>query len=182
MMSRWLPTGMFCQLLFSGLWFGLAGGVLVAQQAPRPMPEPDTDVALWRQRRELPADLYESRLLIRVLGLMPEQRRQIQEIRRQEGPTLNAARREVLRRRQALTEALYGTESSESLVEQCARDLASAEANLTQLRARMQYRIRMVLTPDQVRILNELRAEPKTPQPLTPERPGQRHPGRSPLP
>jgi Spy/CpxP family protein refolding chaperone len=106
----------------------------------------------------------------------------MQEVRRQEGPTLNAARREVFRRRQALTEAIYSVETSESLVEQCARDLAAAEANLIQLRARMQYRIRMVLTPDQVRILNELRADPGTFQPRAPERPGQRQPGRPPTP
>jgi Spy/CpxP family protein refolding chaperone len=104
------------------------------------------------------------------------------EVRRQEMPALNAARREVFRRRQALTEAIYSVETSESLVEQCARDLAAAEANLIQLRARMQYRIRMVLTPDQVRILNELRADPGTFQPRAPERPGQRQPGRPPTP
>ncbi len=181
-MPRLLLTGMFCQLLFGSLWWGVVGGVLMAQQPSRPLPEPDADVAILRQGAELPAALYESRLLVRVLGLTPEQRREMQEVRRQEGPALNAARREVFRRRQALTEAIYSVETSGSSVEQCARELAEAEANLIQLRARMQYRIRMVLTPDQVRILNELRADPGTFQPRGPERPGQRPPGRPPTP
>jgi len=181
-MPHLLPTKMFCQLLLGNLWLGVIGGTLVAQQPSRPMPEPDADAAIVRQGAELPAAFYESRLLVRVLGLTPEQRRQMQEVRRQEGPTLNAARREVFRRRQALTEAIYSVETSESLVEQCARELAEAEANLTRLRARMQYRIRMVLTPDQVRILNELRADPGTFQPHAPERPGQGLPDRPPTP
>lgn len=181
-MPHLLPTKMFCQLLLGNLWLGVIGGTLVAQQPSRPMPEPDADAAIVRQGAELPAALYESRLLVRVLGLTPEQRRQMQEVRRQEGPTLNAARREVFRRRQALTEAIYSVETSESLVEQCARDLAAAEANLIQLRARMQYRIRMVLTPDQVRILNELRVDPGTFRPRAPERPGQGLPDRPPTP
>lgn len=182
MMSRLLPARMFCQVLFSSLWFGVAGGLLVAQQPSRPMPEPDAEAVLLRQGGELPAAIYESRLLVRVLGLTPEQRRQMREIRRQEGPALNAARRAVFQCRQALTEAIYGVETSESLVEQRARDLAAAEAELTQLRARMQYHIRTVLTSDQVRILNELRADPGTLQPRTLERPGQRQPGRPPAP
>jgi hypothetical protein len=92
-MPHLLPTKMFCQLLLGNLWLGVIGGTLVAQQPSRPMPEPDADAAIVRQGAELPAAFYESRLLVRVLGLTPEQRRQMHEVRRQEmtNPECSAA-------------------------------------------------------------------------------------------
>lgn len=158
-MPYWLRLGMCGRLLLGLLCSGLLSQASLAQQN-RPAPTDEPDVSMLRQGAELPAALYESRLLVRALGLTPEQMRRMQDVRRQTGPEMNLARREVFQRRRALNEAIYGEEASEQEVEQRARALADAEATLIQLRARMQYRIRTLLTPEQLRILNELRTAP----------------------
>lgn len=162
--------------LCCAVWSGAA-----AAQQPPPLPPDEPDVAPPGQETALPTALYESRLLARVLGLTPEQTRRMQEVRRRAGPAMQAARRKVAECRRRLNDAVYGVETSEALVEERARELAAAEAELTQLRARMQYRIRMVLTDEQLRTLNELRAEPPESFPRRrPERFGR--PGRRPAP
>ncbi|MCS7079970.1 MAG: periplasmic heavy metal sensor [Chloracidobacterium sp.] len=160
--------------VFGGfLLYGVLVGTAVAQQPSPPPPPDDPDAALLRQETALPAALYESRLLARALGLTPDQVRRMQEVRRQEGPAMQAARRKVVACRRLLNDAIYGEETSDALVDQRARELAAAEAELTQLRARMQYRIRAVLTVEQLRTLNELRAEPREDfLRRRPERPG----------
>ncbi|OYT71939.1 MAG: hypothetical protein CFK52_06795 [Chloracidobacterium sp. CP2_5A] len=143
------------------LFWGISGGAGFAQQPARPMPADDPNVAILRQGAELPAALYESRLLARALQLTPDQMRRMREVRRQEAMAMQAARRKVADCRRLLNDAIYGEETSESIVEQRARELAAAEADLTQLRARMQYRVRAILTAEQVRAFNELRADPR---------------------
>ncbi len=178
-MPCWLPWGMFGGLLFWGmlLFGGMPDGTAFAQQPPPRMPGDDLEAAPLRPA-EMPATaLYESRLLARALRLTPEQARRMQEIRRQEGPAMQSARRQVMAYRRRLNDAIYGEETSEALVEQRARELAAAETELTQLRARLQYRIRAVLTPEQVRVFNELRADPRgTLERRGPERPAPARP------
>lgn len=175
MMRRWLRRG----LCGGGLWCAVWWGTVAAQQPAPPLPPDDPDTVLQRRGAEFPAALYESRLLARVLGLTPDQTRRMQEVRRREGPAMQAARRRVADCRRRLNDAIYGVETNEALVEERARELAAAEAELTQLRARLQYRIRTVLTDEQLRTLNELRADPpESPPRRGPERPGR--PGRRP--
>ena len=167
-MSRWLRWGLCGGLLIYGV---LPAGA-AAQHSP-PLPTPQETPVVLGQRPE-PGGLPASRLLARALGLTPEQVRRMQEVRRQESPAIQSAGRKVAVCRRRLNDAIYGLETSEALVEQRARELAAAEADLIQLRARLQYRIRTVLTDEQLRVFNELRTEPPQDVP----RRGMRRPGR----
>jgi len=93
--------------------------------------------------------------LLQQLDLSPEQRAQIRTIREQNKDELNAATRRLRQAQRALDDAVYDDNANESLVEERAREVAAAQAEVVRRRALTELQINRVLTPAQ---LNKFRA------------------------
>jgi Spy/CpxP family protein refolding chaperone len=97
--------------------------------------------------------------LVRRLNLTPAQRLQLREIRSQREPEARELARRVRLARRALDEAIYADAAEDALVEQRARELASAQAALVRLRAATELKVRRVLTAEQLQTFRELRRQ-----------------------
>lgn len=95
--------------------------------------------------------------LLRALNLTPEQRRQIDAIRREVAPQGRAAAARLRAARRALDEAIYADAPDETTVRERALELSAAQAAQVQLRALTELRIRRVLSPEQLNVFRELR-------------------------
>jgi Spy/CpxP family protein refolding chaperone len=152
-------------------------GVAASAQEPAPQnPTPeDRPNQNQNQRPGLDAifrGFYESKLLIRALNLTPDQMGRIRVMQREFGPTLVAAQRAVRQRRIALEDAIFNPNSDEAAIEQLAKELAQAEGRALMIRTKMQFQIRQILTPEQLKTFNDLRNENR------PEPPNRANPGR----
>lgn len=112
-----------------------------------------------RDMRLVPPGVAFPRVLIRVfrqLDLSNEQRERLEQLSRRAGNQVPALNR--LRRAQSelLDEALYGENFDPQLVEKRANDLASTQAELIKLQARLMSSIRQILTPEQSAKFREL--------------------------
>ncbi len=151
------------------LTFGLS--VAVSAQEPvkqNPAQEGGQAAPNQNQRPGLDAifrGFYESKLLIRALNLTPEQMGRMRAMQREVGPSLIAAQRIIRQRRIALEDAIFNPETDEAAIEQLAKELAQAEGRALLIRTRMQFQIRQILTPEQLKTFNELRNEGRPPQP-----------------
>ena len=97
--------------------------------------------------------------LIRQLNLTPEQREQIRSIRQgnqAERATVNQRLRET---NDALDKALDSDTPDEARVEQCVRDVATAQAAAMRIRILTEIRVRRVLTAEQRTILRSLQRQ-----------------------
>lgn len=94
--------------------------------------------------------------LARAIGLTPQQRTQMEGIRRSFDDDVIAAGRRVRQARAALDASIMREPFDEELISVRADELAGAQADLIRLQARMRARVRGVLTPDQVLKFNEL--------------------------
>jgi Spy/CpxP family protein refolding chaperone len=97
--------------------------------------------------------------LLRRLNLSPEQVSQIREIRRQHEAEGRELVRRINRARRALNEAIYADQSDEALVGERSRELAEAQAAATRLRAQVEWKVRRVLTNEQLARLREFRQQ-----------------------
>ncbi len=97
-----------------------------------------------------------SRRLLRILNLTPEQ---LVEIRRLSAQSVDE-RRQLQQRwqaaRRALDDAIYSN-ADEATIELRVREAAQAQAAIVRMRALTEYRIRRVLTPQQLETLRALR-------------------------
>jgi len=96
---------------------------------------------------------------IRQLNLTPEQRQKIRAItedNREERVRINRRLREA---QFALEQTLDGDSPSEAAVEDRIREVSNAQAAQIRMRALTELKIRSVLTPEQLRVWRELRAE-----------------------
>lgn len=95
--------------------------------------------------------------LFQLLNLTPEQINQIRAINLEtRGQTREAAQKQRDARR-ALDIAIYADNPSAGEVERRAREFADAQAELSKLRARTEFRIRQVLTAEQLARFREAR-------------------------
>lgn len=127
------------------------------QAAPNQNQRPGLD-AIFR-------GFYESKLLIRALNLTPEQMGRMRAMQREVGPSLITAQRIIRQRRAALEDAIFNPEADEAAIEQLAKELAQAEGRALLIRTKMQFQIRQILTPEQLKTFNELRNEGRQPPP-----------------
>lgn len=107
---------------------------------------------LSEQQQDVPVDDP-----VRELNLSPEQRERIRAIReqtREERADINQRLRATHR---ALEEALDSENPIEGVVEQRLREVAEAQAASTRMRVLTEFRIRRVLTPEQLKTLRTLR-------------------------
>ncbi len=112
-----------------------------------------------------------ARGLLRILNLTPDQQAEIRRISAQSA----GERRELQRRwqlaRRALDEAIYSVTADEAIIELRAGEAAGVQAAIVRMRALTEYRIRRVLTPEQLQILRDLRARfPNRPNRMRSER------------
>jgi Spy/CpxP family protein refolding chaperone len=99
------------------------------------------------------------RRLMQAIGLTPEQRMRMQEIRRSHEDQSLAAGRRLRQSRQALDRAIMSEPYSEAEVRRATEALAAAQADKIRLDASVRAQVRGVLTPDQVQRFHQLQRE-----------------------
>lgn len=99
------------------------------------------------------------RRLMQAVGLTPEQRFRMQEIRRSHEDEVIAAGRRVRQARQTLDRAIMSEPYNEAEVNKAIESLAAAQADKARIDARVRAQVRAVLTPDQIRRFNQLQRE-----------------------
>ena len=99
------------------------------------------------------------RRLMQAIGLTPEQRMRMQEIRRNHEDESLAAGRRLRQARQALDRAIMSEPYSEAEVRRATEALAGAQADKIRLDASVRAQVRGVLTPDQVQRFHQLQRE-----------------------
>src|SRR5438128_6113997 len=97
--------------------------------------------------------------LMQAVGLTPEQRMRMQEIRRGHEDEVTAAGRRVRLARQALDRAIMSEPYNEAEVNRAIESLATAQADKARIDARVRAQVRAVLTPEQIRRFNQLQRE-----------------------
>lgn len=144
----------------------------VAQETGATSARQEEDAAARRQERAArQEDSPRGRVdWMRRLNLTPEQVAQIGEIRRQAEADGRPLVRRLSRARRALDEAIYSESSNEALIEESAREVAAAQAELTRLRAATELRVRRVLTPEQLNLFRDLRRQAQSRQTIRRER------------
>jgi Spy/CpxP family protein refolding chaperone len=124
-----------------------------AQSAPQDAPQSGRQEG-GRQPGRVPGND-----LMRRLNLTAEQRERLREIRVQSESDARELTRRVRLARRALDEAIYADGLDESAVEQRARSLTDAQAELLRLRMTTELKVRRVLTPEQLRTFRQLRRQ-----------------------
>lgn len=97
--------------------------------------------------------------LMQAIGLTPEQRVRMQEIRRNHEDETLASGRRLRQARQALDRAIMSEPYSEAEVHRATEALAAAQADKIRLDASVRAQVRGVLTPDQVQRFHQLQRE-----------------------
>jgi Spy/CpxP family protein refolding chaperone len=97
--------------------------------------------------------------LMQAIGLSPEQRMRMQEIRRSHVDELAAAGRRLRQSRQALDQAIMSEPYSEPEVRRATEALAAAQADKIRIDATVRSQVRGVLTADQVQRFHQLERE-----------------------
>ncbi|HEX8636230.1 MAG TPA: Spy/CpxP family protein refolding chaperone [Pyrinomonadaceae bacterium] len=99
--------------------------------------------------------------LLRILNLTPEQRAQINAIRRETEPQGRLLGARLRAARRALDEAIYSANPGESFIEERVRELGAAQTAVVRLRSLTELRIRRVLTPAQLDAFRRLQRQPR---------------------
>lgn len=97
--------------------------------------------------------------LLQLLNLTPAQLAQIRRIRQENQPELRLTVERVRQAQRALDEAIYSETADERMIEDRARELSSAQAAHTRLRALTELRVRRILTPQQLNVFRNLQTQ-----------------------
>lgn len=97
--------------------------------------------------------------VMQAIGLSPDQRMRMQEIRRSHEDEVISAGRRLRQARQALDRAIMSEPYNEVEVRRATEDLATAQAEKIRLDSRVRAQVRGVLTPDQVVRFHQLQRE-----------------------
>ena len=98
-------------------------------------------------------------MVMQRLGLTPDQRTRMQEIRRSHEDEAAATGRRLRRARAALDGAIMSENYAEENVRRATEELAAAQADKIRLESRIRSQVRGVLTVEQVREFNRLEQE-----------------------
>jgi len=134
----------------------LPGGQRGINRPPFGNPQPE------RKRPLNPNQIKKQELQRRVMqaiGLSPDQRMRMQEIRRSHDEEVITAGRRLRLARQALDRAIMSEPYNEAEVRRATDALAEAQADKIRLDARVRAQVRGVLTPDQVQRFNQLQRQ-----------------------
>jgi Spy/CpxP family protein refolding chaperone len=113
-----------------------------AQQQPKPGSEQDDKPG---------APLFEQ------LNLAPEQIKQIRAINRDTREQMRGAAQKQREARRALDSAIYADNPNEQEIEKRLQEFSEAQAAVSKMRARTEFRIRRVLNNEQLVLFRELR-------------------------
>ncbi|MDQ3684048.1 MAG: Spy/CpxP family protein refolding chaperone, partial [Acidobacteriota bacterium] len=91
------------------------------------------------------------------LNLSPEQRAQIVGIRRRSEGEGRVLVQRLRRARRALDASIYADNVDDKSIEEGAREVAAAQAEIVRLRAVTELRLRRILTPEQLGLLRDWR-------------------------
>lgn len=94
---------------------------------------------------------------VRELNLSPEQREQIRALREQTRDERAAINQRLRATNRALEEVLDSDNPNEAVIEERLREVAEAQAASMRMRVLTEFRIRRVLTPEQLTTLRTLR-------------------------
>lgn len=97
--------------------------------------------------------------LMQAIGISPEQRMRMQEIRRSHDDEVISAGRRLRQARQALDRAIMSEPFSETEVRKATEALTSAQGDKIRLDATVRTQVRGVLTADQVQRFHQLQRE-----------------------
>ena len=134
----------------------LPGGQGGINRPPFGIPQPG------RNRPLNPNQIKKQQLQQRVMqavGISPEQRMRIQEIRRSHDDEVISSGRRLRQARQALDRAIMSEQFNEAEVRRATEALAAAQADKTRLDASVRAQVRGVLTTDQVQRFHQLQRE-----------------------
>lgn len=95
--------------------------------------------------------------LLQQLNLAPEQVQQLRRINQETREQIRAANQRQREARRALDAAIYAENPSREEVERLTRELSQAQAEMLKLRTGVEFRIRQILTPEQLARFRELR-------------------------
>jgi Spy/CpxP family protein refolding chaperone len=132
------------------------GGQRGINRPPLGIPQPG------RNRPLNPNQLKKQQLQQRVMqaiGISPEQRMRMQEIRRSHDDEVISAGRRLRQARQALDRAIMSEQFNEAEVRRATEALASAQADKIRIDAGVRAQVRGVLTADQVQRFHQLQRE-----------------------
>jgi len=132
-------------LLFVGCALGLSAQ---AQNENNATPAP----AQAEQPRPAEGDMQ----LLPKLNLTDEQRAQLLFIKQQLDEDLMPAQMRLRQARRALNQAINAENPDQNLVNERVREAAAAQAAIFQLRAQAEFKVRQVLTPEQLRTFRQL--------------------------
>ena len=135
---------------------GLPGGQRGINRPPFGVPQPG------RNRPLNPNQLKRQQLQQRVMqaiGISPEQRMRMQEIRRNHDDEVISAGRRLRQARQALDRAIMSEQFNEAEVRRATEALAAAQADKTRLDASVRTQVRGVLTAAQVQRFHQFQRE-----------------------
>ena len=122
--------------------------------------------------------------MLRMLGLSPDQMRQIRRINMERNPQLNAAVERQRMANQALDAAIYAEQANEADVQARLRELHAAHGEVLRNRFMKEFAIRRLLTPDQLvkfRRMRERFERAREDAVRKNNKQNQRGPGRNPL-
>ncbi len=97
--------------------------------------------------------------VMQAIGISPEQRMRMQEIRRSHDDEVVSSGRRLRQARQALDRAIMSEPFNEAEVRRATEALTAAQAEKTRLDASVRAQVRGVLTADQVQRFNQLQRE-----------------------
>lgn len=97
--------------------------------------------------------------LMDALNLTPEQRAQLVTMARQDGVEIAAARQRLQAARRALNQAIYTDNPEQNIVGERTRDLLAAQNELTRLTTQAEFKVRQVLTPEQLKTFQLIRRQ-----------------------
>lgn len=137
------------RLALLALFLTAGGGVTVVRA------QDDADAPTPEARRGGAAGL------LRALNLTPEQRAQIQAIRRETEPQVRRLGMRLRQARRALDEAIYADNPDERLIEERVREVGAAQAAVLRLRAFTELKIRRVLSNEQLDAFRRLQRRPR---------------------
>ena len=147
----------------AAIWLALSVPLLFSSASPAPAQTRASAAPLTQEDpaaapQETDARRHRGGLLSR-LNLSPDQRAQIRAIRQQTDGEGRILVQRIRQARRALDEAIYSGTADEAVVEERVRELATAQAAATRLRAFTELRLRRVLNPEQLNVLRDLRQQ-----------------------
>ncbi len=95
--------------------------------------------------------------LLRILGLSPEQMRQIRRMNQARKPLVEAATQRLRAAGRALDEAIYADNVDDAVVQDRLKEFQLAQAQVAKLRFTSELEVRKILTPDQLARFRDLR-------------------------